>query len=385
MKMISNRQTVPNWGKCVLIILVMAMVFAVFTEPAFAKKKHKHHMVKSKSGIYTVEKCRSCGKKKIYLKKSIPSYWSKNIVNALKKANRRAYMPGYVFVTDPHWDMSAKHSPAIASYLTKKMNYRFAVCGGDVIATHQKSRSAAISELNRFYNKFTVPVLSVEGNHDNNKNSNTKKSSYLSSGEVADIINSRAPEGMFMDLNGDITFIDDTENNVRYITFLFDDTAYVSDDVVNYINELVCELDDSWDVVLFSHAYWHYKRPGKKCVPVKYGKDLARKLLEIQNHSVANIALWHVGHIHRDQHEYLKNADGTQLLVVSTNCDSCEKSKKWGGLNMKKGTHNEQVLEIVQLDKESKTVYMTRVGAGKSRVFTAPRKQISEDHPEDEL
>ena len=52
---------------------------------------------------------------------------------------------------------------------------------------------------------------------------------------------------------------------------------------------------------------------------------------------------------------------------------------------MKKGTHNEQVLEIVQLDKESKTVYMTRVGAGKSRVFTAPRKQISEDHPEDEL
>jgi hypothetical protein len=103
-------------------------------------------------------------------------------------------------------------------------------------------------------------------------------------------------------------------------------------------------------------------------------KELSTKLLDIQAHSDATIVLWHVSHIHRDKHEVLSDGDGNHLLVVSTNCDAYAKSTCWGGKAMTKGTASEQVVDIVQIDKKKRTIYMTRIGAGTSRKFMFCRK-----------
>lgn len=332
--------------------------------------KNTHETTKSKSGYYTIETCKWCGKVvKKYLTTSIPTYWSSNIVSALNTAKGRGDLPGYVFVTDPHWSMNKKHSPAIVSYVTKQMHYPFAVCGGDVIATYHDQKSDAVDEIRSFYEKFSVPVLSVAGNHDYNDNCNDNTASYLSSADIDTLIHSHNPAGTQMSHDGDFGFYDDDENQIRYITFYYDETAAVPDSIINAIDSRVRELDEDWTVILYSHAYWHYKRPGYEPEPKNIGVKLAKKLLNIQRRSDATIALWHVGHIHRDKHEMLVDTDGTQLLVVASNCDTYSKSAPWGGLEMPAGTNKEQVVEIVQVDKDAKKIYMTRIGAGASRTF----------------
>lgn len=160
---------------------------------------------------------------------------------------------------------------------------------------------------------------------------------------------------------------------MRYISFFFDDTEEVSSEVIDSIGRAVSSLDADWSVVLFSHAYWHYAHPGDEPYAKPEAKQLAAKLLDIQAHSNATIALWHVGHIHRDMQEMLSDGNGNQLLVVASNCDAYQRSSCWGGLAMTKGTATEQVIEIVQLDKDRGKIYMTRIGAGRSRTFAYKR------------
>ena len=65
----------------------------------------------------------------------------------------------------------------------------------------------------------------------------------------------------------------------------------------------------------------------------------------------------------------LSDGKGNRLLVVSTNCDTCQKSTTWGGLSMEQGSSTEQVLDIVQIDRAGGKVFLTRIGAGDSRCF----------------
>lgn len=334
-------------------------------------RKKGHQLETVRDGCYTVERCKNCGKTvKKYLSKRIPEYWNEPVANALDKAKGHGDLPGYVFVTDPHWSMNAGNSPAIVSFLTRQMNYPFAVCGGDVIAKYQDSKKAAQAEIDGFYSRFTVPVLSVAGNHDYNDNCSDNEDAWFSQQDVERLIYAHNPRGTRMTHGGDFGCLDDTAHKIRYITFYYDETAALSPEVLSDIDERVCELDENWSVVLFSHAYWHYKRLGSEPTVKDESRRIASALLDIQSRSRATIALWHVGHIHRDRQKLLSDRSGTTLLVVSTNCDTYDKSADWGGLEMEKGTKTEQVADIVQIDQGERRVYMTRVGAGSSRNFS---------------
>ena len=86
--------------------------------------KKGHRFRKTKDGLYTVNKCLSCGKvNKKYLSKNIPTYWDRHIDKALKTAKKHGDLPGYVFLTDPHWQKNAGNSPAIINYVAKQMGY----------------------------------------------------------------------------------------------------------------------------------------------------------------------------------------------------------------------------------------------------------------------
>ena len=331
--------------------------------------KKGHDFKTSRDGLYSIKKCKRCGKvAKKYLSKDIPTYWDSTIAKALKTAKARSSLPGYVYLTDPHWNKNAQNSPAIVNYVAKQMGYN-AVCGGDVVTGCHENKQDAENEITDFYSKINVPVLSVQGNHDNNRNDNPNQSAYLSQSELNQLVYSHAPPGMHLSNGGDSGYLDDKAHRVRYITFYYDETTPVSVDVIDSINQRVSELDGRWSVVLFSHAYWHYSKPGGEPYPKPEAKQLAAKLLNIQAHSDATIVLWHVGHIHRDKGEVLSDSNGNQILVVASNCDAYQRSACWGGLQMTKGTSMEQVIEIVQIDKDNGKVYLTRIGAGESRSF----------------
>jgi predicted phosphodiesterase len=249
------------------------------------------------------------------------------------------------------------------------MGYSYAVCGGDVVTGCYDNKQDAVKEIKDFYSQFSVPILSIQGNHDANKNDNPNKSAQLSEKEVNRLMYTHNPPGTHMSHGGDFAYIDDSAHRVRYIIFHYDETDAVADTVLDSIDQAVCELSSDWSVVLFSHAYWHYSRPGGTLSPKPEGKRLADALLDIQRRSQATIVLWHVGHIHRDKYELLSDGHGNRILVVATNCDAYQRSACWGGLSMTKGTATEQVIDIVQIDKAAGKVYMTRIGAGKSRSY----------------
>ena len=279
-------------------------------------------------------------------------------------------MPGYVYFTDPHWNKGAKHSPAIVNYVTRQMDYPFAVFGGDVVTSYHKTANDAKKEIKTFFAKLKVNTFSTTGNHDNNSNKNTKKSTYLSHEDLFSLIYQR--EASFADLEGKDVFshADDPVNKIRYISFYFDDTEPVSDEVITLLQKRIGELDKDWIVVLISHACWRFGKAEQETRLSVYGRKLTGQLLEIQKNSDAYIALWHTGHIHRDYSSFISDKKGENtILVVATSSDCFSKSVKWGGPVMKKGTNTEHIIEIVQIDKAESKVYMTRIGAGKDREF----------------
>lgn len=337
------------------------------------KKGHKYYKVKD--GVFIVNKCKNCGKvSKKYLSKDIPTYWDSHIIKALKTAKKRGDLPGYVYLTDPHWNKNAGNSPAIVNYIVRQMGYSYAVCGGDIVTGCYDNKQDAIEEIKDFYDKFSVPVLTVMGNHDANRNGNSNPNTFLSTYDINKQMYAHNPPGSHMSHGGDFAYIDDGKHKVRYISFYFDETEEMSSEVIDSIDRAVTSLDADWSVVLLSHAYWHYAHPGDAPYAKPEAKQLAAKLLDIQAHSKASIVLWHVGHIHRDKHDLLSDGQGNHILVVSTNCDAFGKSTCWGGLAMSKGTVTEQVVEIVQIDKSIGKIYMTRIGAGKIRCFDIERR-----------
>ena len=398
-----NNLMICRRDRTIRLLLAVAALLIVCAQPCSATKAHTHkYQVKSvkcktglqtlkcncgkskkvrckkghvyqaiKDGLYSLKKCKRCGKiVKKYLSKDIPTYWDSSITKALKTAKSRSSLPGYVYLTDPHWTKNAGHSPAIANYIVRQMGYSYAVCGGDVVTGYYDSKQDAVAEIKDFYSRFQFPVLSVEGNHDNNSNGTSNPNAYLSAHDMSRLMYAHKPPGTHMSHGGDFAYIDDRARRVRYITFRYDETRAVADTVLDSIDQAVCELSSDWSVVLFSHAYWHYSRPGGTLSPKPEGKRLADALLDIQRRSDATIVLWHVGHIHRDKYELLSDGQGNRILVVATNCDAYQRSACWGGLAMRKGTATEQVIDIVQVDRAVGRIYMTRIGAGKSRSFT---------------
>lgn len=334
------------------------------------KVKCTHKIESIVKGYYTIEKCKICGQEfKKYLAKDIPSYWNDEIVNALDTAKCYGKLPGYIFLTDSHWRTNAKNSPAIINYICGRLNNIPMVFGGDVIYGHSESLEGAKNEILDFYSKFSVRVFSTTGNHDFNREHNNNQDTFLTSADLYPLMYQR--EGGYACLEGgsDYSYMDDYENRIRIISFLYDDTMRVSDNTIEWIGKRIKELPGDWTIVLVSHAYWTYRERGFNLEVKSWGRELASKLLSIQNESDAKIALWQVGHVHRDYSEEIRDGDAS-IRVVSTSCDNYNQSTRWGGPQMTKGTATEQTMDIVQFDRNNRKIYMTRVGAGIDRVFS---------------
>ena len=332
---------------------------------------HQHLEEIVLDGYYTVEKCSLCGVvNKKYLTEDIPEYWNQTIVNALTNVTAHKKIPSYIYITDTHWDTNAKNSPVIANFLSSQLNNTPVVFGGDVIYATASTRQKGIDETKDFLSKFTANVFSTTGNHDYNTTKNPKTS--LTEDDLYNVLYKHESSFAHLDGKSLYSYMDDKNNKVRMISFCFTEYNVVPEDTIKWIEKRVTELPADWAVVLFSHAYWTFKEAGVPIYPRENAEKLMKRFLEIQKKSKATIALWQVGHVHRDYAAYVRNEsdkDNTKILVVSTSCDNYSQSTRCGGPVMAKGTATEQLLEVVQIDTENRKIYMTRVGAGNSRSF----------------
>lgn len=325
----------------------------------------------------------------ISLPDDIPSYWenelSKTISLVAKREEQQGDLAKFLFFTDTHWGVNAKHSPAIVNYLTDTLHVPLTVFGGDVITTvfddsaELSAIQRALLEINDFYSRFDsdINLLTSVGNHDTNSNggqneTNNKKLTmrqmYLS------MIKNEASFAHIY-LNQLESYTDDTKHKIRYISFYYDGVHIqdLSQEKRDWVDARIKELGRGWSVVLFSHSYWKSALAGSINAPGNTIHSFARHLANLDASSNADIALWMVGHCHRDLHTVVASNDGTaRLNIVSTNCDAYDrtKSERWGGEVMLYGTDTEQALDLVQLDTLKRKIYLTRIGAGRNRIYS---------------
>ena len=327
------------------------------------------------------------------LPEDIPAYWEHELalsVAAVKERSKQGGdMASFIFLTDPHWKLNAGHSPALINYLSGLLNPAYTVCGGDIVtgiyttdADGFSAKENAINEINAFYSLFDsdVRLISTVGNHDTNSNNRQNDSNglRLSKNELYENMIFRSGSHAHIYQDDLLSYADDTEHKVRYICFFWDGIHYedITQADYDWIDQTVMELGSDWTVVFCTHAYW------KSAVDVNVISDVApsqtalklgRHIANLDAVSNAEIALWMVGHCHRDLDTRIASDDGNATIqIVSTNCDSYQKSNRTdsGGQIMQAETDTEQAFDYVQIDTQKRWVYLTRVGAGKSRSFS---------------
>ena len=313
---------------------------------------------------------------------SIGTYWIAELDDAINsiESNREQIGNGlseFIFLSDAHWKQNNQLSPALINYIAEKTETDFMVFGGDLIEGHNETKQGAIDEeINMFYSALTdytktgerLRIMTTLGNHDrNNASGNTDNNRMLTEQEAYDLYFKRMEGwGVTVEGNPNVSYYDDTANQVRYIQFFFTDSLYnmdediFVDEALAWAEEKIKALTSDWTVVLFTHAF--YTGSGVSEMFTDKTKEVASRILEVQATADAEIACWIVGHNHVDRQEVLVSQDGKTTVPVI----SCMSDGKRGAAN----TINEQSFTFVQVDTANKKLYLTRIGKGEDRVIS---------------
>lgn len=306
---------------------------------------------------------------------NIPNYWNVEINDSIEKVKNNRLSIGcriaeFIFVTDTHWIDNQKHSPAIIEYLSQKLEIPLVVFGGDCVTAHHDTKQGAINELTDFFTAFTFNksfnLLSTEGNHDNNSNNNNV--GILSNDELYSYFKQRVEKfgntSPDLDYEGRIAYVDNISQKTRFI--VWNEAVNSSTGLMAKVEGLINELESGWNVVLISHNYWWDIDENNNLIPSENSETVRAKIESIKETANADIIYWQVGHTHCD-HNITTNAG---LLIVATMCDaSAAREMNVLSPTMTIGTPTEQTIDIVQIDLNTKAVYMTRCGVGNDRNF----------------
>ena len=133
--------------------------------------------------------------------------------------------------------------------------------------------------------------------------------------------------------------------------------------MLNWSEQQIKALDGDWTVILISHGIFGGNNDERM-------DAVKERVLKWQAEADAEIALWVTGHTHADYNEIFVSADGkTAIRAISLNGDSYGKPGAYTE-DMVYGTVTEQSFAYLQIDKNTQTIRVTRIGAGKDLVLT---------------
>lgn len=324
----------------------------------------------------------------------VGSYWVDELDDSIKKIEdiradegTSSYLSEFFYITDTHWIQNAQYSPSLINYLAEKLEAHNVVFGGDLIYRYNENKESAIrDEIQSFYTAMEgvtkvgekLKIFTTLGNHDRNGSSgNTNNALRLTEAEAYELYLKRVESfGVTTKDNPNHSYYDDTANKVRYVQFYFAGSQYgmledtYVDAAMQWAEEKIDELDESWTVVLFTHGYFCGSL-GRDNEVTPESDRIGREVLRIKAEAKADLAVWIVGHNHEDRSVELVSSDGnTKLRLLSLNTDAYSHSNTKGSYKMKLGTVSEQSFSFFQIDTLNKNIYLTRVGVGTDAVYS---------------
>lgn len=351
----------------------------------------------------------------------IPTYWEGALREKIAKIHKHQIEAGQDgasigFVTDMHWRENEKRSPALLERVLGECSIPYFFNGGDLVSGCGLCTPDELVRDMVEYRKYMAPIehkcLFVEGNHDACY-STFPAPKYYWQNLSADVLyeyffrfESMYPDRVISE-DGRYYYVDDKAHKMRYIVLSSQDVPHSEHDENGKVifNKMRCYgflqkqidwfanvaldvPDKEWHVVCCSHALVTCKIQPEEG-EIRYNYDLMNGIINaFKKHtkfsgetsfenSLFNASVsvdftgrggvfvaWLGGHTHRDN---IKVVDG--IVNVSLMNDSCQ-NPNMAELPHVKITTNEQAVDIFTVNKKTKTVHVTRIGAGEDREFT---------------
>lgn len=341
-----------------------------------------------------------------------PSYIAKEAEDTVKQVQKLQgfHTVSFGFMTDIHYgtnlnvtyDIRIQRALNAYKEIAKRTKLEFLALGGDHANDGIKEyKKACFRELRAKLDG--IRYFPVNGNHDDNAIWDVefipidKSINHLTPEEVYVLFYNHIPSagGHMNQNNGLYYYYNNPEEKVRYIFLDTNDIPLVMDDeklryyaIGHYdisqqqldwlVNEALRLEEPDWTIVLFTHvpvfcSGYHqiihnvlatYKN-GAHC-KIDTGEGELRKTVDVDfsQYQRADIAAVFAGHTHADGSKVI---DGIPYIVTANSV------MYYGGgeyVPRTDGDKTELLFDIVTINKDKRTVSLTRVGAGEDRVFS---------------
>lgn len=345
----------------------------------------------------------------------VPGYWRDHITRKIKTISDLQSVTGlnevsFGFITDMHmWDNSG-NSGILLEKVMKECNITYFINGGDYVSgAGIVSKENIIEDIRNCYKTFSRIIdrqLITFGNHDASYGITDNYDSQLSDGEIYNYIfrENQRRNDIVSSPNGTYYYADDKINKIRYIILNSNDVPTINNPngtvkpennaMNNYvirqeqfnwlINSALQTQDDTWSIVVCTHISPRHNvfvnadilmkildaYKGKKQYTGASATNVRADLQVSVNCNFTgkggNVVAVISGHMHEDN--MVNNAHGTDIYCIETLNDSMN---VWDKSPVKtKGTTTEQAFDIFTINKATRTVDITRIGAGENRQFT---------------
>jgi hypothetical protein len=319
--------------------------------------------------------------------KSVPSYWIPHLEEKLKKIRKNAedgVTDSFIFISDIHSENNTLLSPALAQYIKENTGIDRVIIGGDLINGNKEKEKALAAMEAALQELAPLRPYFVRGNHDQNTDWGpiTPENFFydaLYRERVMGIAANECVPGKFYG------HLDVPAAKLRYF-FLDTGTCYSEvfgsmdgnydwvggrtapyQEQLIYLKEKASELPADWGIIAVQHILIGGGPADKSQIQNIINQPLLDCLDELatKENSPAVIAAF-CGHNHRDR--MIVSPAG--YPVISLTCDGGGSSSwDWDADNRTRtpGTTEEQAFDVVQIDRASRTIYMTRIGVGRDR------------------
>ena len=319
------------------------------------------------------------------LNPDVPSYYKSHIASKADAINELDNVDMQIgFITDEHYPMNAKNSPALMRYLWNNVPMNFIVNNGDVLV-QEGTKIEAMCKITQFNAQFDFAqnhYYPVVGNHEHNNANGQSTSTQLSLAQVQLAVLSKKNNVQFSKFAS--YYVDDSLTECRYYFVGCKQNSVIYEEDLVWLLQSFKTIPNGYCVVLFSHIGLKYNS-SYEVTGVQTGISiLSMGLLAVANkssytydHVVYNysdvdavpIAIFS-GHVHFDgYYQYSHQNYSGYVYTIATTCDAYG-SQVVGTVDRTAKTVNEQAFDVISIDKTNRLITMTRIGGGTDRTFT---------------
>lgn len=297
----------------------------------------------------------------------LPAYWRHYLDSRIPELQKRDMETGnhgdsFLFITDLHYDSNDGNSAAAAEYILDRTAVSKVIIGGDICNGSSKGKQVCVSQILNCRNAFRrINPYYLRGNHDNNTEITERSDEKTISdselyGMILKPIEDRIVSGGKLHY-----YFDNTAQRIRYICLDtgHPDPCVIDDGQITWMQERIRELSAGWTVVVLAHQFY-----GTTGEMDGNGRKILAGLNAVRGEAEAAIACVVCGHSHADHME--TTAQG--FPVICTTCDT----RGGAGTPLKRWAHtpSEQAFDVFHINTESRTIRITRIGAGTDRQAT---------------